>query len=313
MARRGRRKGRPIHGWLALDKPRGLTSSRVVEEVRRITGAAKAGHAGTLDPLATGVLAVAFGEATKTVAHVMAASKHYRFTLRFGEERDTDDAEGAVTATSALRPTAAEIEAALPAFVGEVEQVPPAYAAVKVDGERAYDLARRGEAVALAPRRVRIDELRLLAMPDPDRAEFEMVCGQGAYVRAVARDLGRGLGCLAHVEALRRTRVGPFRSEDAVSLEALARLVEDDALPQALVSMAAALDDLPAFALTEPQATRLRAGQRVRIAPGLITGGGGGQHPGAEPGVVRATAAGRLVALARLEDAELCPLRVFNP
>ena len=312
MARRGsRRKGRPIHGWLALDKPRGLTSSRVVERVRRITGAAKAGHAGTLDPLATGVLAVAFGEATKTVSHVMAAPKHYRFTLRFGEERDTDDAEGAVTATSDQRPTAAEIEAALPASIGEIDQVPPTYAAVKVEGERAYDLARRGEAVALAPRRVRIDLLRLLAMPDPDRAEFEMACGQGAYVRAVARDLGRRLGCLAHVETLCRTRVGAFRLENAVSLEALARLVEDDALPQALVPLAAALEGLPAFALTEPQATRLRAGQRVRIAPGLITGGG--QHPGAEPGVVRATAAGRLVALARLEDAELCPLRVFNP
>lgn len=304
MARRQR--GRKLDGWINLDKPAGMTSTQAVGRVRRITDAAKLGHGGTLDPLATGILPIALGEATKTVAHVMAASKTYRFTVRFGEARTTDDAEGEVVATSEHRPTSAEIEAALPDYLGVIQQKPPAFAAIKVDGERAYDLARRGEALDLPPRPVRIDAFDLVDRPDDDHACFEVVSGKGAYVRALARDLGVQLGCLGHVVALRRTAVGPFTEATAVSPKILIGLVDDDSLPQVLVSVATALDGIPALALTEPQAQRLRSGQSVRVAPGLVLG-----DPD-EDGTVRAMQAGRLVALARLQGALLSPVRVFN-
>jgi tRNA pseudouridine55 synthase len=303
---RARRKGRPIHGWLSLDKPEGMTSTEAVACVRRITGAAKAGHGGTLDPLATGVLPIALGEATKTVAYIVNGRKHYRFTARLGEARSTDDCEGEVTAQSAGRPGTDAIEQALPAFVGTILQVPPRFAAIKVDGERAYDLARRGEPVELAARPVEIERLELVERPDPDHVTLELVCGRGTYVRAVVRDLGERLGCFAHVAALRRLRVGPFRAEGAISPETLARLVADDALPQALVSLPAALQEMPALPLTGPQAERLRAGQKVRVAPELMIG------PPAEDGTVRAMAAGEVVALARLQGGQLSPVRVFN-
>jgi tRNA pseudouridine55 synthase len=301
-----RAKGLPIHGWLCLDKAAGMTSTEAVSRVRRITRARKVGHGGTLDPLATGVLPIALGEATKTVAYAMEGRKHYRFTARLGEARTTDDAEGEIVARSDLRPTTAGIEAALPAFVGEIEQVPPRFAAVKVEGERAYDLARRGEAVELAPRTVRIERFDLVERTDPDQVTFELVCGRGTYVRALVRDLGEELGCLGHVVALRRLQVGPFRIEEAVSLFALEQLVADDALPQALLPVGAALGDLPALSLTEPQVERLRAGQTIRVAPGLLGG-----EPDADA-TVRAMAAGRMVALARLHGSELSPVRVFN-
>jgi tRNA pseudouridine55 synthase len=303
---RARRKGRPIHGWLVLDKPAGMTSTEVVGRVRRLTRALKVGHGGTLDPLATGVLPIALGEATKTVAYVMAGRKRYRFTARWGEARSTDDAEGEVLATSAERPTAAAIEGALPGFVGAIEQVPPQFAAVKVEGERAYDLARRGEAVALAARTVEVDRFALVEQLDRDHATFEVVCGRGTYVRALIRDLGERLGCLGHVVALRRLQVGPFGIESALSLGALEQLLADDALPQALLPVVSALGELPALALTEPQAHRLRAGQTIRVAPGLVVGE---IHDDA---TIRATAAGQMVALARLQGGELSPLRVFN-
>ena len=304
----GRRKpkGRPINGWLVIDKAPEITSTHVVNVVKHLTQAQKVGHGGTLDPLATGVLPIAMGEATKTVAYVMDARKSYRFTLRFGEARDTDDAAGAVIASSELRPTDPEIRAALPQFMGLIQQVPPQYAAVKVQGERAYDIARRGETVELAPREIRIDELELIARPDPDHGEFRMTCGKGAYVRSIARDLGQALGCLAHVAQLRRTEVGAFNIDNAVSLEALARIVENDTLPQVLVPMTTALAGIPAFAVTEPQALRLRAGQPVRVAPALL-----GDDAG-EPATVRAMRAGELIALARLEGMELSPMRVFQ-
>ena len=303
---RGRSKGLPIHGWLCLDKPGGMTSTEAVNRVRRITRARKVGHGGTLDPLATGVLPVALGEATKTVAYVMEGRKHYRFTARLGEARTTDDAEGTVLARSDVRPTTAEIAAALPRFVGRIEQVPPRFAAVKVEGERAYDLARRGEAVELAPRFVQVERFDLVERPDPDHVTFEEVCGRGTYVRALVRDLGAALGCLAHVVALRRLQVGPFGAAEAVSLTALEQLVADDALPQALLPVGAALGDLPALPLTQPQVDRLCAGQTIRVAPGLLAGE-------AEPdATVRAMAAGRMVALARLHGGELSPVRVFN-
>ncbi|HEX5079885.1 MAG TPA: tRNA pseudouridine(55) synthase TruB [Geminicoccaceae bacterium] len=303
---RARRKGRAIHGWLALDKPEGMTSTEAVARVRRITDAAKAGHGGTLDPLATGVLPIALGEATKTVAYIVDGRKHYRFTARLGEARTTDDREGEVTAHSPERPDSDAIERALPAFVGTVEQVPPRFAAIKIDGERAYDLARRGAPVELAPRPVEIERLTLLERPDRDHAVLEMVCGRGAYVRAVVRDLGEQLGCFAHVAALRRLRVGPFRAESAIAPETLAQLVADDALPQALISLPAALQEMPALPLTGPQAERLRAGQKIRVAPELVSG-----RP-AEDGTVRAMAAGVMVALARLQGGQLSPVRVFN-
>jgi tRNA pseudouridine55 synthase len=301
-----RPKGLPIHGWLCLDKPAGMTSTAAVTRVRRITRARKVGHGGTLDPLATGVLPIALGEATKTVAYAMEGRKHYRFTARLGEARTTDDAEGEIVARSERRPSTAEIEAALPGFVGLIEQVPPRFAAVKVEGERAYDLARRGEAVQLAPRTVQVDRFDLVERPDPDHATFELVCGRGTYVRALVRDLGDGLGCLGHVVALRRLRVGPFRIEDAISLAALEQLITDDALPQALLAVGAALGDLPSLSLTQPQVDRLRAGQTIRVAPGLLVG-----EPEADA-TVRAMAAGRMVALARLHGSELSPVRVFN-
>lgn len=301
------KRGRPINGWLVIDKGEGITSTQVVGAVKRLTGAQKVGHGGTLDPLATGVLPIAMGEATKTVAWIMDARKSYDFTLRFGEARDTDDAAGAVIATSDRRPDDALIEAALPRFLGTIQQRPPRYAAVKVQGERAYDLARRGEAVELAPRAVRIDTLELVGRPDPDHARFRMTCGKGAYVRALARDLGELLGCLAHVAALRRLAVGPFSLDMAVSLDALASIVADDTLPQILVPVATALAGIPALAVTEPQALRLRAGQPVRVAPAFL-----GEELG-EPATVRAMRAGELIALARLEGMELSPVRVFKP
>ena len=303
---RPKRGGRPIHGWLCLDKARGMTSTDAVGKVRWITGAPKVGHGGTLDPLATGVLPIALGEATKTVAYVMDGQKDYRFTLRVGESRTTDDAEGEVIATSEARPETPAIEAVLPEFVGTISQVPPRFAALKIDGERAYDLARRGEPVELAARPVRIDRLALVERHDPDHVVLELVCGRGTYVRALARDLGERLGCLAHVVELRRLRVGPFRVADAISLETLAQLVDDDALPQALVPVGRALDDLPAMALTGPQAERLRSGQRIRVADHLLVG------ETKDDSTVRAMAAGQVVALARLQGGELSPVRVFN-
>jgi tRNA pseudouridine55 synthase len=219
MARR--KKGTPIHGWLVLDKDLGLTSTHALAQVKRLFDAQKAGHAGTLDPLATGILPIAFGEATKTVSFAVDGEKAYRFTVRWGAETATDDTEGEVTATSDKRPAPADIEALLPRFTGEIMQVPPNYSAIKVDGNRAYDLARDGEQVVLEPRPVFIDALRMIEMPDAETSVFEAECGKGTYVRALARDFGRALGCRGHVIALRRMQVGPFHEDDAVTLAEL--------------------------------------------------------------------------------------------
>lgn len=304
---RGKPKGRRIDGWMVVDKPQGMTSTQVVSRIKWLTQAQKVGHGGTLDPLATGILPIAMGEATKSVQYIMDTSKAYRFTMRLGESRDTDDSEGEVTATSERRPTTAEIEAALGAYRGDIMQRPPNYAAVKIQGERAYDIARRGDVVELEPRPVRIDELTIVGRPDADHVELEMVSGKGAYVRAIARDLGADLGCGAHVVALRRTRVGSFELDRAISLDVLEQVVEDDALPQVLVSVATALAGIPALAVTEPQAFRLISGQSIVISPRML-----GDDIG-EGSTVRALWEGELIALTRLEGAELCPLRVFNP
>jgi tRNA pseudouridine55 synthase len=305
-----RRGGRPIHGWVILDKPLGLSSSQAVGAVRRITGAAKAGHGGTLDPLATGVLPIALGEATKTVAWVMAGRKTYRFTLCWGEARDTDDAEGTVIGTSALRPDSAAIVAALPGFTGTIQQTPPAYSAIKLGGQRAYKLARAGAEVELAPRPVEIAALRLVGQPDPDHAEFEMETGKGAYVRALGRDLAAALGTLAYVSVLRRLAVGPFTLERAISLDNLAALDHSAAAFGHLLPIETALDDIPALALTEAEAHRLRHGQSV--VPLLAADRARIDQLGTGA-MVRATTGQTLVALAEIVAGGLRPVRVINP
>jgi len=303
MARR--RKGQAVNGWLVLDKPEGLTSTKAVGRVRWLYDAVKAGHAGTLDPLATGILPIAFGEATKTVPFAVDGAKAYRFTVRFGAETDTDDAEGKVIGTSDRRPTSEEIEAALPQFTGEISQVPPRYSALKVEGVRAYDLARDEEDFELAPRSVTIDRLELLERPDPDHCVLETECGKGTYVRALARDLGRALDCLGHVSALRRTRVGAFTEADAVTLEEVEAAAAEsrDAALALLRPVETALQDLPALNLSSSDAARLRQGQPVllrgRDAP-IITG------------PVYAVSKGALVALGEVAQGEFRPRRIFN-
>jgi len=258
MARR--RKGRPVHGWLVVDKPAGLTSSAVVNKAKWALKAQKAGHAGTLDPLATGVLALAFGEATKTVPHVTDALKTYRFTVRWGQATSTDDSAGEVLAESDLRPEPDEIRAAMAAFRGEIMQVPPQVSAVKVEGARAYDLARAGEVLDLAARPLFVERFELLGMPDRDHAEFEIICGKGGYVRAVARDLGAVLGCLGHVTALRRLTAGPFDISEAIAFDLLDELAGDPALDEHLLPVAAGLRDLPELPCTEAAAAKMRNG-----------------------------------------------------
>ena len=305
MARR--RKGLPIHGWLVLDKPQGMTSTQAVSRVRHLYSAQKAGHAGTLDPLATGVLPIAFGEATKTVPFAVEGNKQYRFTVRFGAATDTDDADGTIVATSDRRPTLPEIEAALRSFVGEISQVPPRYSALKVGGARAYDLARDEEDFELAARPALIEGLTLIDMPDPDHCVIEARCGKGTYVRALARDLGIALGSLAHVTELRRTRVGPFAEEAAISLAKLQELGHSaagrDALLSVLQPVETALDDIPALAIGGQDAARLKRGQPVLLR---------GRDAPILKGPVYATSRGTLVAVGEVSQGELRPTRVFN-
>jgi tRNA pseudouridine55 synthase len=300
-----RRKGLSVNGWLVFDKPAGMTSTQAVSRVKRLYQAAKAGHAGTLDPLATGVLPIAFGEATKTVPFAVEGSKEYRFTVRFGTETDTDDSEGKAVAQSDRRPSRAEIEARFPDFTGDIEQVPPRYSALKVDGARAYDLARDEEKFELAARRVAIAWIRLGEHPEKDRAVLEVRCGKGTYVRALARDLGRALGCYSHVEALRRTKVGAFGEDRAVTLAALEALAErgQEALVSALQPVETALADIPALAVSGPDADRLRRGQPVLLR---------GRDAPVVEGTVYATSRGTLIALGEVERGELHPKRVFN-
>lgn len=311
MARR--RKGQPIHGWLVLDKPEGLTSTQALSRVRRLLNAEKAGHGGTLDPIATGILPIALGEATKTVSYAMDGEKTYRFTLRWGERRTTDDREGEVIERSDRRPTAAEIEAALPAFLGHIEQVPPQFSAIKVDGERAYDIAREGDAVDLQPRTVRIDRFALTGLPDADHAEFEVDCGKGTYIRSLARDLAEALGTVGHVGTLRRTRVGRFTLDRAISLDDLAAMEQGAAAETLLLPIETALDDIPALALTEAEAHRLRHGQSVALLTRQDRERLKALHGTAgEGGAVFAHLGGTPVALARVEGAEVRPVRVLN-
>jgi tRNA pseudouridine55 synthase len=309
-----RKKGNPVHGWVIVDKPEGITSTQVVGIVKRVFEAQKAGHAGTLDPMATGVLAVALGEATKTVPYAMDAEKSYLFTACWGEGRDSDDAEGRVTGTSARRPSRDEIEAALPAFIGALSQIPPAYSAVKVEGERAYDLAREGEAVELEPRTVFVRSARLIGTPDQDHAEFEMHCGKGTYVRAWVRDLALALGTLGHVSRLRRTRVGGFRAEEATPLETLQGFMHSPAAFEHLRPVSTALDGIPALAITGPDAVRLRSGNPILVRPTqfarIAEANSGDDLQGLT--VFCSTGEGEPVALTVFEAGELRPFRVFN-
>jgi tRNA pseudouridine55 synthase len=277
--------------------------------VRRLFDAQKAGHGGTLDPLATGVLPIALGEATKTVGYVMEGPKNYRFTLRWGVETETDDAEGRVVAESEQRPDRAAIEAVLPRFIGRIRQVPPRYSAIKVEGERAYDLARAEEDFDLAAREVEIDAFRLVSMDDADHATFEVECGKGAYMRALARDLGRALGGRAHIVSLRRTAVGPFTEDDAISLDSLEALGHSPAAFEQLMPVEAALDDIPALTLTVTEAASLRQGQPVSLLSRARRDRLGGLENG---DMIRAMAEGKLVALARFEAGAISPVRVMN-
>lgn len=263
MARR--KKGRPLHGWLVVDKPLGITSSAVVNKARWAFDAQKAGHAGTLDPEATGILAIAFGEATKTVPYVTDDMKAYRFTVRWGQSTNTDDAEGEVILENAKRPTEEEITAAIPTFTGDIMQVPPQYSAVKIDGVRAYKLARDGEDMELAARPLFVESLELVETPDADHGVFEMVCGKGGYVRSIARDLGEHLGCYGHVTQLRRVWSGPFEEVDAISFELLDEMAKDRALDQHLLPLSAGLNDLHELPCTLEGAARLRNGN-----PGMV-------------------------------------------
>ena len=307
MARKPR--GLPIHGWLVIDKPVGMSSMQVVSRVRRATGAAKAGHAGTLDPLASGVLPVALGEATKTVPFVTGGRKRYRFTLRWGEARSTDDAEGEVVATSPHRPTTEQIRAALGRMVGPLEQVPPAFSAVHIGGQRAYALARAGREVAPAPRTVAIHQFDLVEQPDDDHAVFVVECGKGTYIRSLARDLAIALGTVGHVSALRRTAVEPFTEVQAISLESLASLGHSPAAFGQVLPVETALDDIPALALTDTEANRLRCGQPVGLFRRQDLQRIGHLESGS---LVCAMAGGKPVALARFEGGDLRPVRVLN-
>ncbi len=302
-----RRKGNDIHGWLILDKPQGLTSNQALGRLKRLFQPKKVGHAGTLDPLATGVLPIAFGEATKTVAHAVECEKSYEFTIHWGVETDTDDAEGKLVKQSDARPTRKDIEAALPGFIGDILQTPPAYSAIKVQGERAYDLARDGETVELAPRQVSIFELEIADIPSPDFVKLICACGKGTYVRSIARDLGRLLGCYGHVSALRRTSVGPFDQGSAISLETLDSLSNSDggqdALMSTIIPVETALDGIPALAISGDDAARLKRGQPILIR--------GGNAPILN-GPVYATSRGVLVAIGEVERGEMHPVRVFN-
>jgi len=297
-----RRPRQKVDGWVVLDKPLGMGSTKAVGRVRWLFGAEKAGHGGTLDPLATGVLPIALGEATKTVPFVMDGRKEYRFTLRFGEARTTEDAEGEVTAVSDVRPTDSAICDLLGRFTGEIEQVPPAFSALKVDGQRAYDLARAGRSVELRSRRVIIERLELVGRPDTDHADFVVGCGKGTYIRSLGRDLALALGTVGQLSALRRTAAGPFREAAAISLPKLEALGHIPPRLGALAPVATALDDIPAVALTEAQANQLRQGQPVLLTRDSPLSGA----------LVRAELEGRLVALVRSDGASLQPVRVFN-
>jgi len=315
MARRGKKKGRPVSGWLILDKPVGMGSTEAVSKIKWLFQAEKAGHAGTLDPLASGMLPIALGEATKTVPYVQDGAKVYRFTVAWGEERSTDDLEGPVTKSSDKRPSEADIRAVMPKYTGVIMQTPPQFSAIKIAGERAYDLAREGETVEIPAREVEIGRLDIVEH-SADRTVFEIECGKGTYVRSLARDMGRDLGCYGHIAELRRTEVDPFTPDDFVTVKELelARFGEAGqpesgdlpmdfaAIDDFLIDTVAALDCLPQVAVGDDAATKLRLGNAVIVR---------GRDAPLEAEEACATARGRLVAIGAIEHGMFKPKRVF--
>ena len=301
-----RKRGERIHGWLVLDKPLDLTSTKAVGIVRRIFNAQKAGHAGTLDPLATGILPIALGEATKTVNYVMEGGKEYEFTVKWGSETSTDDLEGEVTSTSLKRPTLEEVKEVLPLFIGTILQTPPAYSAIKINGKRAYDLARSGEEVEIASREVRIDDLIVKSHIEDEEMTLVAKCGKGTYIRALARDIGRELGCLGHVTRLRRIKSGPFTENMSISLEKLEELSHSaaarDILLEQLCPIETALDDIPALAINEDDASRVRLGQAVLLK---------GRDAPIIKGPAYAMSGTNIVALGSVSQGEFKPNRVI--
>jgi tRNA pseudouridine55 synthase len=297
-----------LHGWIVLDKPLGLSSTQALGKVRWLFNADKAGHGGTLDPLASGVLPIAFGEATKTISFAMDGRKTYRFTVKWGSETSTDDLEGEVTAQTGHGAMQHDIDAALPQFLGAVQQKPPSYSAIKVSGERAYDLARAGEVVELAARTVSIESLHIEKhLPDNSSTTFVVQCGKGTYVRSIARDLGRALGCLGHVILLRRLAVGPFSESDAISLEKLEEMRHRPGSESSLIGLIrpieTVLDGIPALAVMEAEAKRLQQGQRVLLPEG---------EPLREAEAVLVTHAGTPLGMFRIEHGVLKAIRMFN-
>ena len=305
-----RKKGEIVNGWVCLDKPFGMGSTEAVSKVRRLFDAQKAGHAGTLDPLASGILPIALGEATKTVPFMMEAQKVYRFTLNWGISTDSLDREGEITGRSDVRPDVEAVRAALPAFVGEIDQVPPQFSAIKVDGQRAYDLAREGTDFELASRRVMIHEATVSDAPDVDHVELTIRTGKGVYVRSLARDLAAVLGAEGHVSALRRERVGPFSTENAVTLDFLTDLVHRNAASEGLLPVATALDDIPGLAVTDQDAFSLRQGRPIVLLPRQVETLKGRLRDGSR--TVSAFQGQTLVALGQLRAGRLEPDRVFN-
>ena len=308
MARR--KKGDAISGWVNLDKPYDFGSTQAVGRVRRIFNAQKAGHAGTLDPLATGILPIALGEATKTVSFLMDADKAYRFTIEWGRTTASFDREGATTATSDVRPTPEQVAAVLPEFIGDILQVPPAFSAVKVDGERAYDLARAGETVELKAREISIYSARVVDAPDADHVEIAVECGKGTYVRAIVRDIAERLGACAHVSALRRTRVGPFDEDSAITLELLEDLGHKARCSEALLPVETALDDIPELAVTAEDAFKLKQGRPIVLVPRQVEALKARLSPGTR--TVSAMEGGSIVALCEMRAGKLEPSRVFH-
>ncbi len=317
MSRRQKKRGRPVTGWLVLDKPEGVTSTQAVAICRRQFDAQKCGHGGTLDPLASGILPLAFGEATKTVGYVMEGDKDYVFTIRWGTSTTTQDREGEITGESDVRPTRQAIEAALKSFVGDIEQVPPQFSAVKVDGERAYDLARDGETVELKARRVTVHTAELVDTPSVDLAVLAITCGKGFYIRALARDLAAALGAEGHVAALRRTRVGVFSEKDAAELAKVQEMSDKPALDALLAPIETALDDIPALAIKGDDASRLRQGREIVLLPHQIEAFREMRRPrtvnGEDASRICLAKEGEVaVALGEVRAGRFMPVRVFN-
>ncbi|MEM7169215.1 MAG: tRNA pseudouridine(55) synthase TruB [Pseudomonadota bacterium] len=307
MARK--KRGQPVNGWVVVDKPLGLTSTQVVGRVRRVFDAQKVGHGGTLDPLASGVLPIALGEATKTVPYVMDGRKRYRFQVRWGQSTATDDTEGEILEECVSRPEEADIRHVLPDFIGDIEQVPPQYSAIKVQGQRAYDLARAEVDFNLKSRWVRIEGISLLSKEDRDRATFEVICGKGTYMRSLARDLGLALGTLAHITQLRRLSVASFQESNAISLESLESLRHSPAALEHLLPVETALDDIPVLALSGTEAKRLRCGQAVSMVARLDSERVSDLSNGM---IVFTVSDGKPVALARYDAGDIRPVRVLN-